>query len=277
MPDDWAPTKHDVIIGRGKKVYHHAGNQKLRDLVKVEVDAYSQAKNRAAKSIIIIRIFNAMRVDTDVGFVKKDPSNKKYYAVEDTAAKIAIAQYFRDALADGYKSSRKYKQKLRDEMKRSVSDIGQHSESMDAKALKRSASAGDALRASAPMSEFLFGNDNSFEVFPVHLRMKMARTRCNPPATITMLQQASDFLEEQDECPFPDIEVEETNLRPSKKDSFLSNNDAFVNLYRAFGTNINHSCDPFEPTPLRESSCFPVISKYALDDPPPDGCLNKFS
>lgn len=265
MPEDWIPTKNDVIIGRGKRVVHHAGNQKLRALVQQEVELYSCAKNRAAKSVIIIRVFKAIRADTEIGFVKKDPSTKKFYAVEDTAAKITIAQYFRDALADGYKSSKQYKQKLRDALKRSVSDVGQGGAPMghfsSHVALKRSASAGDPYHASLPMS------CNVFEE-PVHQAssshfLKMARTRCNPPMVHNILQSASDLLEDDGDCSWPTM-GEETNVRisaqQSSDDTALSK-EAFANLYRNFASNTDKTSDPFEPTPLKEASSPMTVDK----------------
>jgi len=119
LPDTWAPGEHEIIIGRGKKVFDHAGNAKLRGLVKPHLEGYALAKNRAAKTAIISTIYKQIRADSSIGFVKKRSGSKRnsYYKVEETTAKTAIAQCFRDFLADGYKSSKKYKQKMRDEEK----------------------------------------------------------------------------------------------------------------------------------------------------------------
>lgn len=278
LPKDWVPNKDVVVIGRGKKVHAHAGNQKLRDLVQVEVEAYANAKNRAAKSTIIIRVFRAVRADSDIGFVKKDPKTQRYFAVEDTAAKITIAQYFRDALADGYKSSKQYKQKLRDALKRSVSDSGAENRPMaqHCSMMKRSASLGDKHQSMGMygVSRSMFEDDLEepmYDESPSYY-MKMARTQARSRSSVHgILQSATDLLtEESSNCEWTaqaDTLVEETNVRiPNKIDESLISKDVFSNLYSAFGSNVDTSCNPFEPTPLKEQpSCYsmkaePVVS-----------------
>ncbi|CAB9528503.1 Nitrilase family, member 2 [Seminavis robusta] len=284
MPDDWVPSRHDVIIGRGKKVHAHAGNQKLRTIVETEVQAYSNAKNRAAKTKIIVRVFKAIRADSQIGFVKKDPATKKFFAVEDTTAKITIAQYFRDVLADkgGYKSSKAYKQRLRDALKRSVSDIAGHAgddsetflEACTRTSLRRCQSAGQPQATTPPLavdgdSMRMFQDDS--DIVPQGGRRRVVQN---------ILKSASNLLDssEQDDDLHPSMafsntipwsamagEIEETNIR-TNKDMFFpsetaevkipaSKNDVFSSLYDAFGSDTAVTTNPFEPTPILDTNC----------------------
>ena len=241
-------------------MHAHPGNQKLRAIVQSEVEAYSNAKNRADKTIIIARVFETIRAASSVGFVKRDPSTKVFITVEDTAAKMTIAQYFRDALADQrrYKSSKKYKQELRDAVRRSVSVGDEHDES-----IVTSCSRTNLLRqTSAPEPTCVHFNkfppktllanscfQNATDKFAVVGASTIATTENPRHHDIhnirNLLQTVADLLEDDDcgflndEAPIP-IQVES------------STKDVFSSLYNAFGSDAVVTPNPYEPTPIDE-------------------------
>lgn len=95
---------------------NNEGNRRFRAMVKDELRVYSAGK-KGKKSSIIKRILRHIRSNCldDIGFIKQDALTGRYYTANENAAKVTIAQAFRDALHEhGYKSSKQHKQHKRD-------------------------------------------------------------------------------------------------------------------------------------------------------------------
>ena len=234
LPDDFVPSKNEVIVGRGRRVVHHAGNMKLRLLVQAEIKDYAAAKNRAAKTAIISRVFKAVLADSTIGFVKRDTATKKYFKMEYTASKTTIAQYFRDALADEYKSSKQYKQKLRDAIKEDtpspisqVRQVSTYSESIP----KTETVLGDSPLArdgSAPLPRLPRSGGNQVASFE---------------DLATILTSASVLIEGEDFDWSDKTEAQQAETPLS----------LFSSLFSSLGSDLDCSTNPFEPTPIFES------------------------
>jgi len=113
---DYKVGPDTVMIGRGRKCLNNEGNRRFRAMVKIELREYS-AGRKAKKSSIIKRILRAIRnsCPLGIGFVKQDALTGRFYTATETAAKVTIAQAFRDCLHEhGYKSSKQHKQFKRD-------------------------------------------------------------------------------------------------------------------------------------------------------------------
>jgi hypothetical protein len=112
-------TNSPVLVvacsGRGRKVTNHVGNERFRDLIYSEINEYSAAENKTAKSAIIFRVLQEIKDGSPEtgGFVKQDSKTKRWYAVEETTGRTTTAQAFRDALSSTYKSSKQFKQQRR--------------------------------------------------------------------------------------------------------------------------------------------------------------------
>lgn len=116
LPQGFSPSINEVVIGRGRKVVNHSGNQRFQDLIQSQLREYSKAKSKTSKSAIILRVLMAVKNGSpaDVGgFVKQNARTKRWYALEDASARISTAQAFRDALSGSYRSSKQYKQQRR--------------------------------------------------------------------------------------------------------------------------------------------------------------------
>lgn len=115
LPKSFSPSVKEVIIGRGRKVSNHSGNERFRKLIYSEIREYSQAENKTAKSSIIFRVLQEIKNGSPLagGFVKQDNKTKRWFAVEDATARTTTAQAFRDALSSSYKSSKQFKQQRR--------------------------------------------------------------------------------------------------------------------------------------------------------------------
>ena len=116
LPLDYHIGEDTVMIGRGRRCFNNEGNRRFRAMVKAELRVYS-AGRKGTKSTIIKRILRHIRSSCPdgIGFIKQDALSGRYYTATESAAKVTIAQQFRDALHDlGYKSSKQHKQFKRD-------------------------------------------------------------------------------------------------------------------------------------------------------------------
>lgn len=102
LPADFTPGDHDVVIGKGKKFYFHAGNQWLRTVVAERITEYSQAMTKADKSNIISSVVDYVRANGQ--FVKID-NNGTWVFAEPLLCREKCSQTFRDNLAQTYRSS----------------------------------------------------------------------------------------------------------------------------------------------------------------------------
>lgn len=119
LSQDYTPS-HDVcIIGRGKKVFAHPGNQQFRALIDSKLPQYKMAKTKGLKSAILWQVLCEVRNNSadGLGFVKRDPTTGRWCAIDDACARINIAQAFRDRLSADYRSSKKHKQIKHKQMK----------------------------------------------------------------------------------------------------------------------------------------------------------------
>lgn len=119
LPEDFEPTEKEVILGRGKQIASHPGNKQYKEIVLSHIKEYSAAQTKALKSSILSHIVNKIRSNSayQAGFVKQDGTTGRWTIAEDSAARIATAQIFRDALHDNYKSSKAFKQQRRQDRK----------------------------------------------------------------------------------------------------------------------------------------------------------------
>ena len=112
MPENFEPSPYEVLIGRGRRCTDHWGNQRFRKMVRDELPAYTAVTDcKRSKSVIIGRILaDIQQHSPDAGFVKKDAGTGRWLSLTAAASRVAIAQAFRDALADTYRSSKHSKQ-----------------------------------------------------------------------------------------------------------------------------------------------------------------------
>ena len=105
LSEDFVPSPNEVIIGRGKNISNHIGNLRLRSIVQSKLEEYSHANSdKTHKTYIISQILHEM--NRHGRFVKKDTKTGSWYHIKNPAARAHIAQIFRDALHDSYRSSK---------------------------------------------------------------------------------------------------------------------------------------------------------------------------
>jgi len=108
LPSTFSPGPLDVICARGATVYCHLGNRRYRDIIKMNLKQYSEAKSKMEKSrIVSIVLATIRRASPEGGFIKEESGS--WYEVGDSIAREKIGQSFRDSLHTKYRSSSKAK------------------------------------------------------------------------------------------------------------------------------------------------------------------------
>lgn len=114
LPNYFVPTEKTVLLGRGKKILSHSGNQLFKRIVETKLNAYLEAESRIDKTAILMDVIQQVRDnDPGGGFVKRNPKTGQHFEVGDFLAKEKTAQAFRDALHEYYSSSNPSKRKRR--------------------------------------------------------------------------------------------------------------------------------------------------------------------
>lgn len=73
LPSDFKPGSLDVICARGKSAYSHTGNKRLRVVIEMNLQKYSNAKTKMEKSLIVSQIVDSIReASHNGGFIKED-------------------------------------------------------------------------------------------------------------------------------------------------------------------------------------------------------------
>lgn len=112
LSDIYEPSDYDVICGKGKTCFEHVGNHRFRVTVNMQLDKYSAAATKLAKSSIVTEIIDTVRRHGQ--FVKYDTKSGRWFEVGNHLAREKVGQTIRDALHLQYKSSTKAKKKRRE-------------------------------------------------------------------------------------------------------------------------------------------------------------------
>ncbi|CAJ1963669.1 unnamed protein product [Cylindrotheca closterium] len=112
FPETFKPGKWDVLCCGGKEAADHAGNRRYRVYIAKNIAAYSEAKCRWEKSMIVDSIIELVRRGSKShcgGFVKKDTSSDRWYPVGNKPAREKVSHALRDAI----KAQRKREERMR--------------------------------------------------------------------------------------------------------------------------------------------------------------------
>ena len=224
LPDGFKPTENEVLIGRGRKILQHAGNQKLQALVKSQARAYAENSDKTHKSYIISDIGKRIKEGSQFGgFVKKDAGSGKWYVVSESCIRSTIAQTFRDTLSPNYRSSKFSKQRRR--WSERVTKDGQNSAPVVTMTTVEQVQ-GNVTKANKPLA------DTCPSFHPMSLQQAMRNSNL---ITEPLAVSSSSF-------PFAVTEQ--------------STSDILQNCLEVMGSDqqnwISYSDDPYEPTPIPE-------------------------
>lgn len=235
LPESFVPHDTDILIGRGRRVVNHPGNRNFRSVIAANLADYSMASSKQKKSAVILRVFSTLMNSANTGFIKRNSRTKRWMVIEDSSARVTIAQAFRDALTIGYRSSKQFKQVLRTQKKKNMMA---------------------AADVSHPIASEMFWEDSvtSYQGYD-------AAASCGPSLARTVTDDTilrenghwgKKCLHRILDATFNVIEQDtRKNVSTRKPESFKG--DTFLTLYNAFGIIVDPTKDPFEPTPLPDT------------------------
>ena len=88
-------SEYDVLCGRHRLAFHHAGNQRLRVLVAQNVDKYAQAGSRLEKTMVIRSVVDVIQ-SFGGRFIKWDRSQNAWTELTEKQAHEKVGHAFRD-------------------------------------------------------------------------------------------------------------------------------------------------------------------------------------
>jgi len=296
LPPNFEPTIYEVILGRGKQVSAHPGNQRFKELVLSHIEDYQAAKTKTMKSTVLSRIVSSIRATsaiTGAGFIKKDSHAGRWCIAEDAAARIATAQVFRDHLHENYKSSKQFKQHRRQDrirlaQKQKAVEQAKERE-MVQKGMPKPQLAGMKMQLSQPPSA-LSGLQH-------HHREQQADTGVSRESFMDRLNlvlgdaETSSFtsslkrktMPEQDlsslpsmqqlygQFEFPSLSSTGQQQQQLEEDELeeLDGMDAIATFEDHFADRVDFRSNPFEPRPISEIALvYPTEDGVQLRDPP---------
>lgn len=96
LPPHYMPCEFDIVIGKGKKFFHHKGNSMLRSLAQSLLTKYSLAETKLNKSRIISDVIDHIRLNGN--FVKRNSKSGEWIVAEDLLSREKTSAVFRDAM-----------------------------------------------------------------------------------------------------------------------------------------------------------------------------------
>lgn len=99
------PTDNDVLMGRGGNNNKWRGNERLRDLARVQVDRYQQADKKEKSNISLLLVSQVQALSGR--FLKRNSDSMIWQIVPDEQAREKTSQCLRDAVSGAKKRSRK--------------------------------------------------------------------------------------------------------------------------------------------------------------------------
>uniref|UniRef100_A0A6U1PLK6 DUF6824 domain-containing protein n=1 Tax=Cyclophora tenuis TaxID=216820 RepID=A0A6U1PLK6_CYCTE len=95
LPDGYQPTEVDFICGRGKKVFDHAGNQYLRNvIIPRHTEDYERATKKVDKSIVVNVVICQFQQEGGQ-FIKFNHKTRRWGVVENHSIREKVVQCLR--------------------------------------------------------------------------------------------------------------------------------------------------------------------------------------
>lgn len=232
-------SPNSVVIGRGRRIKEHQGNLRFKAIVNSHLEGYANALTKTKKSLIILKILNEVRAESDANFVKMD-SNGNAFEVEEAQARITIAQALRDNLNQYYRSSRQHKQRKRLQIKRASATAHQYFQSQSQQ--QNGTSSSLSLMRTMNMKPLELMREVS--VTSTASSTSHADTHTSNCASIQDILDEAVGIATASTMPQHAVLVEEETVVMD---------DVFTSLFKAFAPSCAAS-NPFEPTPLAEHS-----------------------
>jgi hypothetical protein len=112
--DDTVPSHIDILCGRDKESYRHAGNRRFRAIISKYRDEYQNAKSRDDKTRITDEIVASIR-ECRERFLRKDKNTNMWYDVGDVYAHEKVSHALRSA-KDPERTCKRKKQNVKHQL-----------------------------------------------------------------------------------------------------------------------------------------------------------------
>ena len=147
LPEGFEPCDKTIICGNKRKYFESPGNIRFRSVCKMFTKDYNAAPTKVEKSAVVSRVMAILRQDCPDGgaSVFVTPQGGRWYAVSERTSREKVGTFFRDCLADTYKSSAKNKIAKRKMVKQEKSTGSCDSSSADSRQCHKKPSAAKAV------------------------------------------------------------------------------------------------------------------------------------
>ena len=155
LPENFEPSDKNIICGNKRKYFESKGNIRFRSICKMFTNDYHSAPTKVEKSAVVSQVMAILREDCPDGgtYIFVTPQGGRWYAVSERTSREKVGTFFRDCLADTYKSSAKNKIAKRKQVKQDRSS--------DGSATSRSVHKPAAAVAQAPAPSAAKNNNNN--------------------------------------------------------------------------------------------------------------------
>lgn len=167
LPVNFEPSDKNIICGNKRKYFESRGNIRFRSVCKMFTNDYHSAPTKVEKSAVVSQVMSILREDCPDGgaSVFVTPQGGRWYAVSERTSREKVGTFFRDCLADTYKSSAKNKIAKRKQVKqdRTTSSDGSAASSSVHKPAAAAAAAAEAAPAKNNNNKSNNNNNNDDE------------------------------------------------------------------------------------------------------------------
>jgi hypothetical protein len=88
----------DVLLGKHRDAFNHIGNRTFRTLIQDHWERYNHAAGRGERTVIVVQIFDFLREERQVRFLKRDNAAGRWFIVHDSVAREKVGHAIRDAI-----------------------------------------------------------------------------------------------------------------------------------------------------------------------------------
>ena len=253
LPSYFVPTEKTVLLGRGKKILSHSGNQLFKLIVETQLQAYLDAESRIDKTTILMDVIQQVRDnDPGGGFVKRNPKTGQFFEVGDFLAKEKTAQAFRDALHEYYSSSNPSKRKRR------VQELANSANNDTTWQAEKEVipNTGYSLMGEQTLFEAMHHMGSPQTIVPPETPppTRQWHSAPNSPTQRPNLEIQRTLTPPPSFARFVSLDADDEGFSTKRKrqSSFLFLEGTFAELNSALADDIQTVEDPFEPIPLED-------------------------
>ena len=116
LPQNFQPRELDILCGRGRGAWNHAGNRRFKTFINAHAKQYASAKTKMDKGALVASMVDKLR-EEGVLFVRKDTKTQTWYDIGEYQAREKTSHAIRDTVyqnscVKGHKSKRRRSEEI---------------------------------------------------------------------------------------------------------------------------------------------------------------------